>query len=349
VKKIDSSRPIRELGSVDGWKSLPITECGERLVPLGAFSEYRHISTDGIYAGERHSSPYPWLQLEGSLVTIFVREGIARRLAKAASFLPPFYMLHVWDAYRPLTVQQALFDYYVSVLEAQGMDKVRATIEAQRFVSIPSTDPTRPPPHNTGAAVDLTLIHFSAEDWAKMVHLTKVASVPETERSWQKIYAAEMERLQLIREASKPIEMGTVFDGVHPETATRFFDDLALTSGLNQLQKICQENRRILWNAMVGAGFSNYAEEWWHFDYGNQFDAARTGRQALYGAGTFTQENADWEAMRLGHHNGCVALSERRHMGGSGKIPNLLYSFVNEVASQTGHVRNTIHPQAAAL
>ena len=52
-------RSIGDLGSVEGWKHLPIIECGERLVPLGAFSNYPQIATDSIYAGERHSSPYP--------------------------------------------------------------------------------------------------------------------------------------------------------------------------------------------------------------------------------------------------------------------------------------------------
>lgn len=92
------NRPIGELGSVDGWKQLPISECGERLVPLGAFSNYPQIATDSIYAGERNSSPYPCEQLRSSMLAVFVREGVAERLAKATELLPSGHMLLVWDA-----------------------------------------------------------------------------------------------------------------------------------------------------------------------------------------------------------------------------------------------------------
>ena len=50
------NRPISGLGTVSGWKELPIIECGEPLVALGAFSSYPEIATDAIYAGERTSS-----------------------------------------------------------------------------------------------------------------------------------------------------------------------------------------------------------------------------------------------------------------------------------------------------
>lgn len=96
-------QPIGELGSVDGWKQLPIEECSEPLVPLGAFSNYPQIATDSIYVGERHSSPYPCAELQNAMFTIFVREGVAKQLAKATELLPKAHMLLVWDAYRPLT------------------------------------------------------------------------------------------------------------------------------------------------------------------------------------------------------------------------------------------------------
>src|SRR3989338_5982706 len=125
-KKVDLTAPIGNLGSVEGWKTLPIHECGEQLVPLGAFSNHRNVATDAIYAGERQSSPYPWKALTGSVVTIFVREGVAKRLEQAASYLPLGNMLFVWDAYRTLSVQQALFDYFVKVLESRGADHEKA-------------------------------------------------------------------------------------------------------------------------------------------------------------------------------------------------------------------------------
>ena len=346
--KIDLTAPIGELGSVEGWKNLPIHECGEQLVPLGAFSDHRNIATDAIYAGERKSSPYPWGALTGSVVTIFVREGVAKRLAEAANYLPPGNMLFVWDAYRTLSVQQALFDYFVRVLESRGADHEKAIVDAQQFVSIPSDDPTRPPPHNTGGAVDLTIIRFHMDAWKRMQQLDKVVGQTETEKNWREIYEAEMERQQLIRESAMPIPMGTVFDGVHPETATRFYEDLGEPSTLSAEQNECRENRRMLWNVMTAAGFSNYPDEWWHYDVGNQFDSARTSRPAIYGAATLSRENAEWESMRKGNHIGTVAIADG--VRSSGKLPSHpILPFVEKVTTKTGNPRYTTHPPAAAI
>lgn len=45
------------------------------------------------------------------------------------------------------------------------------------------------------------------------------------------------------------------------------------------------KNRRMLVDAMLGAGFSNYPGEWWHYSYGDNAWALRTGTpHALYGA-----------------------------------------------------------------
>lgn len=349
---IGFNRPISGLGSVEGWKNLSINECGEPLVPLGSFSDYPMIATDSIYVGERNSSPYPTMKLDGALFTVFVREGVAKRLKHAASLLPPRHMLFVWDAYRPQAVQQALFESYVDKLVGSGMPREQAQQDAQQFVSIPSDDPTRPPPHNTGGAVDLTIISFSAENWGRMKHLTQVVMQTETPDNWQKIYHAEMERLQLIRTRSMPLSMGTVFDGVQDETLTLHFENIDDTN-LSGEAVVARDNRRLLWNVMVEAGFSNYPDEWWHFDFGNQFDAARTGREAMYAAAVFSQENQAWETMRRGHYQGSVAMAQGTYRAPQNKlgipVTSSLIEFVTGVTMQTGNLRHTQHPQAAAF
>ena len=346
------TRPISGLGSVEGWKNLPIHECGEPLVPLGSFSEYPMIATDSIYVGERDSSPYPTLKLDGALFTVFVREGVAKRLKHAASLLPSRHMLFVWDAYRPQAVQQALFDSYVDKLVDDGTSREQAQVDAQQFVSVPSDDPTRPPPHNTGGAVDLTIIRFSAEDWERMEHLTQIVMQTETSDNWQAIYRAEMERLQIVRARSMPLLMGTVFDGVQDETFTLYFENLG-EADLSNEAAVARDNRRLLWNVMDEAGFSNYPDEWWHFDFGNQFDAARTGREAKYAAAVFSQENQAWETMRRGHYEGSVAMAQGTYRAPPNKlgipVTSSLIDFVTGVTAQTGNLRHTQHPQAAAF
>jgi hypothetical protein len=34
----------------------------------------------------------------------------------------------------------------------------------------------------------------------------------------------------------------------------------------------------------MNVGFTNYREEWWHFDYGNRFWAKLNGTDSIYGA-----------------------------------------------------------------
>jgi D-alanyl-D-alanine dipeptidase len=315
-------------------------------VPLGAFSDFPQIATDSIYVGERTSSPYPTTKLDGALFTVFVRQGVAERLAKAAAMLPRGHMLLVWDAYRTLSVQQALFDYFVKVLVQRGIPREQAIIDAQQFVSIPSGDPTRPPPHNTGGAVDLTIIYVAEPNWQRMEELMAIIQQPETPTNWRDIYAAEMERQQLIREAAMPLPMGTVFDGVCGETATRFYEDLD-ENGMTGEECVIRTFRRLLYNVMTAVGFSNYPAEWWHFDVGNQFAAKRTGKPAIYGAAVLSEENHQHEAMRRDHYMGCV----RIHDGAvpQTKVPHELLPFVKEITARTGDIRHTTHPRADAI
>jgi len=305
---------------------------------------------DAIYVGERNSSPYGCLKLAGSMFAVFARDGVAKMLADASALLPRAHMLLVWDAYRPLAVQQALFDSYVSELEGRGVAHDQAIVDAQRFVSIPTTDQTKPPPHNTGGSVDLTIIRFNETDWREMERLAKDSRVFDQDGDWKGVYASEMRRQQLIREASTPLAMGTPFDGVQQETATRFYEDADITS-LDDVSRQRLLNRRLLCNAMTGAGFSNYPDEWWHYDFGNQFDAARTGKKAIYGAISLSTENEAWEKIRRGHYLGNITIANRQHVPEQvGKLGlSALYTFVRDLVRTTGNMGYTTHSQAAGL
>jgi D-alanyl-D-alanine dipeptidase len=50
------------------------------------------------------------------------------------------------------------------------------------------------------------------------------------------------------------------------------------------LCETARANRRLLDEVLSAVGFTNYAEEWWHWSYGDQGWALRTGRlEAIYG------------------------------------------------------------------
>jgi zinc D-Ala-D-Ala dipeptidase len=69
-----------------------------------------------------------------------------------------------------------------------------------------------------------------------------------------------------IIENGKELEMGTVWDYFGPKASTAYFERAA-----RRPQTLYRDNRRLLFYVMTRAGFTNYPEEWWHFDFGNQF------------------------------------------------------------------------------
>lgn len=72
------------------------------------------------------------------------------------------------------------------------------------------------------------------------------------------------------------IDMGTPFDE---------FTQRAFTMHFKKDRNKIHNNRILLKSIMEGAGFTNYPEEWWHFDYNNPLWAETTGKMiAMYGS-----------------------------------------------------------------
>jgi D-alanyl-D-alanine dipeptidase len=72
-----------------------------------------------------------------------------------------------------------------------------------------------------------------------------------------------------------PLALGTDFDHFGPESAVDAFETLAAQ---------VRDLRRMLYWAMVEAGFAPYSLEWWHFEYGTRRWGANTGREPRFGA-----------------------------------------------------------------
>jgi D-alanyl-D-alanine dipeptidase len=83
-----------------------------------------------------------------------------------------------------------------------------------------------------------------------------------------------------ISDADGWLDMGTDFDDFSPRAATRFFEEL---DDSDERTNRIRRNRRLLYHVMITAGFTNYSEEWWHYDYGNQAWASIRGTTAIYG------------------------------------------------------------------
>lgn len=224
---------IPPIKSITGWKEIEIRKSGEPLIPLNELPS-NLIVVDSQYhkQGINHSSP-----------VLYARETVAHMVIRAAKLLPKSYKLIIWDAWRPLDVQQALFNAHLRTLKEQKPETPleRLKEEAQTYVSLPSNDPLKPSPHHTGGSIDLSIL------------------TPD----------------------GNLLDLGTEFDHFGPEAATRFYEDRSL----NLKEASPRNNRRLLYHVMLTVGFSEYDKEWWHFDFGNQFDAVRNIAQlAIYGA-----------------------------------------------------------------
>ncbi|TVY07787.1 M15 family metallopeptidase [Paenibacillus cremeus] len=79
--------------------------------------------------------------------------------------------------------------------------------------------------------------------------------------------------------ASGWLDMGTDFDDFTVKAQTTWFEQL---SEPDERELQIRDNRRLLYHAMTSAGFANYENEWWHYDYGNQRWAMETGQTAFY-------------------------------------------------------------------
>ncbi len=126
---------------------IKVEECGEDLVRIVDYvGDYRTI----IQMTEmRRRFPEE---------TLYARRSVAEQLKSVADEICPL-KLKFFDAFRPIELQQKWFsDVYDKVRKINpswSEEQVRA--EAFIYVFPPSLDYQTPPPHSTGAALDLTL------------------------------------------------------------------------------------------------------------------------------------------------------------------------------------------------
>ncbi len=221
---VSASRALPQMVAVHEWREVEIEPVDEPLVPIADI-------------GPRvHDVPrYHRQGLPGALEHGWIRQGVAERLERVAASLPDGMTLVVWDGYRPIETQAALFATYLDELTAVHPEWPADALEeaAARYVTPPSRSRLAPPPHLTGGAVDLTLGDADGT----------------------------------------PLDLGTDFDAFVPEAGARALEDVPGPA---------RDHRRLLYWAMAAQGFTAYAEEWWHFDHGDQFWGLVTGRPARY-------------------------------------------------------------------
>ncbi|MDD3287939.1 MAG: M15 family metallopeptidase [Alphaproteobacteria bacterium] len=343
--------PIPQSKPMAGWKETPIDEKGasfnEPLVPVGIFSDYPDLFSDGIYYGERNTSPYKTGELDGALITSFVREGVAKRLAKASKMLPPGHAFLLLDTLRTEKVQSSLFEHFKNALMSHpfNLSEEVAIEKTQDYVSQPSRANS---PHMTGGSVDLTVVKFEPDAWKELQGLTKkLRKIASDKSRWHEVYKIEMRRHQLLREKSQTLDMGVAFDEVAvdetgaPKTALRYYEEKLENGRISPEEVEPLKNRRLLYNVMNSVGFTFFPEEPWHADYGNKFWAKQSGaKTALYGYAELSPKNKAYEDMRRNHHAGNIELSTLMQAPlDRGKTSNPIMDFVHATAQMCGKLR----------
>lgn len=135
--------PDVQVPSIENYKIEPLNE--------------RIVSLRG--AGFLVESQYYQHQIKGSYYDCYVRESLVDMLHKAECLLPKGLRLKIYDGYRPICIQQYLWDFYrKDVLHKNpGCTDDEIDFKTSFFVSKPSYDVLRPSLHNTGGAIDVTL------------------------------------------------------------------------------------------------------------------------------------------------------------------------------------------------
>jgi D-alanyl-D-alanine dipeptidase len=209
------------------YQQVPIQECGEPLVPI----PLDMFAVESPHPYEKLGAPY------GEKSPYYVRETVQNSLLQVLNFLQqthPEWRIQIFDAYRPVAVQQFMVDYTFTeavrargLVEAQLSEQQRQALweEVYQLWAIPSLDLRTPPPHSTGAAVDITLVDGAGET----------------------------------------VNMGSPIDEMSARSHPDYF-----ANSTNPQEIQYHSHRELLRDVMIKAGFVRHPGEWWHFCLGDQ-------------------------------------------------------------------------------
>jgi zinc D-Ala-D-Ala dipeptidase len=220
------------------YHQIPIDECSEPLVAIPS----EHFAFEKPHPYQKLGAPYHNSKADSPY---YLRQGVVDSLMVAQKQLQqnyPDWKIQIFDAYRPVEVQQFMVDYtFAEIAKAQGYtlpvaeDKRQVILDkVYEFWAVPSLDRATPPPHSTGAALDITLVD----------------------------------------KHHQPIDMGSPID----EISARSYPDFFANSNDPEAQEY-HRRREVLKDAMMAADFQQHPNEWWHFSWGDQMWAWLTNQQ----------------------------------------------------------------------
>jgi len=145
---------------------------------------------------------YPLRGHKTAVEQCYVRHEVYEMLQQAASYLPPGFRIRLWDAWRPLALQQELFDalsrQITERFDLARLDEAQRLAVISQYVSLPSDNRQNPPLHTTGGAVDVTLLDAAGNE----------------------------------------LDMGTPFDSFTPDSATAYFESHPCSGHIRQNRRL---------------------------------------------------------------------------------------------------------------
>ena len=185
-------------------------------------------------------SPHPYEKLGapyGGKSPYYLRQSVVNALIQAQSYLQqlrPGWQIQIFDAFRPVAVQQFMVDYAFSqLLQSRALQLELlsdAEIEAiwqevYKIWAVPNYNLATPPPHSTGAAIDITLVDNQG----------------------------------------KVVDMGSPIDELSERSHPDYYGN-----STSKTQQQYHGHRQLLHQVMLQANFRRNPGEWWHFCLGDQ-------------------------------------------------------------------------------
>ncbi|EAW36388.1 M15 family metallopeptidase [Lyngbya sp. PCC 8106] len=221
------------------YQQIPIKDCGEPLVLI----PHKQFAVESPHAYQKLGAPY---HLSGVNSPYYLRQEVLERLINAQTDLQsnyPSWKILIFDAYRPVEVQQFMVDYtFAKTLKYRELkpdlispEQHQAILaEVYQFWAVPSLEPATPPPHSTGAAIDIALVNNTG----------------------------------------KTVNMGSPIDELSPRSYPNHF-----ATSSHPVEQQYHQNRQLLAEVMISAGFQQHPNEWWHFSFGDQMWVWLTNQQ----------------------------------------------------------------------
>ena len=164
------------------------------------------LAGENFYASARNP-PY-WRRADGAIEQLWLRASVADRLARVNRRAAIAGLeLFLFDAWRPRAVQAFFHDVWMpgEIARRQpGLDGASLMAETERYWAAPTSDKDSPAPHETGAAVDLSLrwkggallwMGSLFDDVSALAHRDRFEALDEANASFSDLEARAARRL----------------------------------------------------------------------------------------------------------------------------------------------------------